>query len=331
MFRLPKRLPARRARLAALLFALAPIVSACNDGGDPPFSPSPVSGLTVDDIAVSVDAGDVAGILRTGLAPAAANGPQVQLIGNQSIVNGGTLSVAISADAPFTKIYMYVAVPAEGIAATTLGAVDGFFELQFPASQTSATALLTFPQDIPLDEFELRVAAASPDDVVGPFEGLPVSVIRVGTGDVQVTLSWDTDADVDLHVVAPNGAEVYYANPAAAGGELDLDSNAGCSIDGVRNENVTWPTGQAPAGTYTVRVDYWSSCGVSRTNYTIRINNGGNVQVLTGSFTGSGDGGGLGSGVTIATFNRSTGPSITAEAAPVVPSTLKSAAPHAFK
>jgi hypothetical protein len=55
-------------------------------------------------------------------------------------------------------------------------------------------------------------------------------------------------------------------------------------------------------------VDYWDSCDAERTNYTVRINNGGNVQIVTGFFTGPGDQGGRGDGRTVATFQRLTGP-----------------------
>jgi hypothetical protein len=181
---------------------------------------------------------------------------------------------------------------------------------------------------VPLPEFELLFAVADASGVVGPFTRLSTNVTQVGTGDVQVTLTWDTDADVDLHVVDPRGEEVYYGNASAAsGGELDLDSNAGCSVDGIRNENITWPVGRAPRGVYTVRVDYWSNCGAAQTSYTVRVNNGGSVQIFTGSFTGSGDNGGAGSGRFITSFERTTGPtslttSTTAGARPILP-TLK--------
>jgi hypothetical protein len=66
--------------------------------------------------------------------------------------------------------------------------------------------------------------------------------------------------------------------------------------------------GQAPAGPYVVRVNYWSSCGVERTNYTVRVNNGGAVQIVSGTLTGPGTRGGLGAGQVVATFERLTGP-----------------------
>jgi hypothetical protein len=54
-------------------------------------------------------------------------------------------------------------------------------------------------------------------------------------------------------------------------------------------------------------VDYWDSCGVTRTNFTVRINSG-TVQIASGFFTGLGDKGGLGSGRIVATFERLIGP-----------------------
>jgi hypothetical protein len=62
-------------------------------------------------------------------------------------------------------------------------------------------------------------------------------------------------------------------------------------------------------------VDYWSSCSVPSTNYTVRVNVGGNVQIFTGTFTGAGDQGGAGSGRTITTFERLTGPTAATPAA----------------
>jgi hypothetical protein len=57
-------------------------------------------------------------------------------------------------------------------------------------------------------------------------------------------------------------------------------------------------------------VDYWSACAVTQTNYTVRINNGGDTQIVTGSFTGTGDAGGSGSGRTVGTFERQSGPAV---------------------
>lgn len=41
---------------------------------------------------------------------------------------------------------------------------------------------------------------------------------------------------------------------------LDHDSNAGCRIDGLNNENIFIPTAMLEAGTYTVEVNMYANC-----------------------------------------------------------------------
>ena len=290
------------------------LAAACSRESSPlPVSPAPSESLRLEDVATSATAGETSGVRRGGSAPASTGGPRLTVTGNQRVINGGTLAVSVSADAPFETVYMFVGGRTLGVIGEFGGGIEGHYEIRLPSPRTSTSVLLTFPQDIALEQFDLQFAVASPSGAVGPYSTLSTQVMQVGTGDVQVTLSWDTDADVDLHVVPPGGEEIYYGRrQAASGGELDLDSNAGCRTDGVRNENITWPVGRAPRGRYTVRVDYWSNCGATRTNYTVLVNNGGSVQVVTGSFTGSGDRGGAGSGSTVATFDRTTGPAVVA-------------------
>jgi hypothetical protein len=82
------------------------------------------------------------------------------------------------------------------------------------------------------------------------------------TGDVQITLEWDTTADLDLHVIDPYGEEIYHGHSRAeSGGELDVDANHPCGT-AVSNplENVFWPWGGAPGGEYQVYVDYYGEC-----------------------------------------------------------------------
>jgi len=277
------------------------------DTVDSPVSPSSET-LTLESITSSASANAVPGLLRTTSAPSPSGGPVIAVVGNQTVVNGGTMVATVNAVSRFNTIYVLVGARSAALAAEAQGGIGGHYEIRLPTTETSVPVLLTFPQSIPLTEFELLFAVADPSGAVGPFTALATTVTPVGTGDVQVTLSWDVDSDVDLHVVEPNGEELYYGRPrSGSGGELDLDSNAGCVIDHVRNENITWPIGRAPRGSYSVRVDYWDSCGVPRTNFTVRINSG-TVQIVSGFFTGLGDHGVAGSGRIVATFERLIGP-----------------------
>jgi uncharacterized protein YfaP (DUF2135 family) len=144
----------------------------------------------------------------------------------------------------------------------------------------------------------------------GTYRGQTCQLTTVGTGDVQISVTWDSEADLDLHVIEPNGTEIFFGNPrSSTGAELDLDSNAGCS-DGPRAENIHWVSGLAPRGTYTVRLHYRSNCGAPSTEYVVAVNStappGGEdfSEQITGRFTGPGQEGGAGAGVTIITFTR---------------------------
>jgi hypothetical protein len=114
---------------------------------------------------------------------------------------------------------------------------------------------------------------------------------RLGTGDIQVTLRWSTADDLDLAVVDPSGAQVWYQNPrVASSGELDVDANAGCQADtAVPVENVFWPETQAPTGDYTIAVNLYQRCGgnTGAVPFTITLLNKGNTQTLRGEVADS--------------------------------------------
>ncbi len=98
----------------------------------------------------------------------------------------------------------------------------------------------------------------------------PTAEPVLGTGDVQVTLRWESNADVDLHVTEPDGTEIWFgsAGPTTTGGQLDVDSNVGC-VQEASVENVFWPTGGAPVGEYTIGVDGYEVAGCGSGAYTV--------------------------------------------------------------
>lgn len=102
------------------------------------------------------------------------------------------------------------------------------------------------------------------------------------TGDVQVTLEWDTTADLDLHVFDPAGEEVYFGHrQAASGGELDVDANFPCTAATTQPvENVYWPWGGAPPGEYRVRVKYFGQCQRGRVPRSIGSRSGWTARSL---------------------------------------------------
>lgn len=107
------------------------------------------------------------------------------------------------------------------------------------------------------------------------------------TGDIQVTLRWQTEDDLDLIVVDPSGDTVSYFNPEIpSGGQLDVDANAYCENTGFSPvENIFWPTGAAPNGDYSAVVVLSIPCAERTTtvDYTLTILNQGESQSYQGT------------------------------------------------
>ncbi len=74
------------------------------------------------------------------------------------------------------------------------------------------------------------------------------------SGALKVTLLWDFYADIDLHVVQPNGKEIYFKYPKdrSTGGQLDVDNRSGG--EGAA-ENIYWS--DPPSGEYKVSIVYY--------------------------------------------------------------------------
>ena len=125
---------------------------------------------------------------------------------------------------------------------------------------------------------------SSPDLINGRPPCYGIEDTSVGTGDVQITLTWQVDVDLDLYVMEPSGEEIYYFYEiSSTGGQLDRDNLCAEMIVG-RPENIYWPLGTAPSGTYVVSVDYFGYCSEElEVNYTVRVVVGGVTNTYTGT------------------------------------------------
>jgi hypothetical protein len=104
------------------------------------------------------------------------------------------------------------------------------------------------------------------------------------SGDVQITLAWNTGADLDLYVYDPQGSRIFYSQPQApSGGVLDQDARGNCNTSQPNNriENVYWGGVQPPSGRYTVEVHYWAgdqcSSNAGPTTGVVSISVGGSI------------------------------------------------------
>lgn len=149
-------------------------------------------------------------------------------------------------------------------------------------------------EDIRYNSISIKFAVKDAAGNISNYITKTIIIILTGTGDVKVSLTFDRNEDLDLHVWEPKidgsvgGEHIYFANKnSATGGILDLDSNAACSIDAKNNENIYWPSGSAPAGTYQVQVHYWAHCTTGDpvpANWIITIIVKGEVTTYSGLF-----------------------------------------------
>ena len=250
---------------------------------------------------------------QSGQPPAASNGPASTVSGNGNVVEGGSNSFEVTSSNSFQKIIVSVNTPAGATASAsvgfpqvTAGVAQGFFELTLPNSVTSQFIIVNFGANIPVEGFTLQFQCVSADGAVGAISQVQTTVLEADTsGSLQVSVTWDAASDVDLHLVEPNANEIFWGAPTSpSGGVLNIDSNAACEIDNVNTENISYPSGTPQLGQYIVRVDYFSSCSVSRTNFVVTVNNGSQRLVFTGFFDGPGDFGSFGAGREITRFNR---------------------------
>jgi|LakMenEpi03Aug12_release.lakeMendotaPanAssembly.Ray.scaffolds.fasta_scaffold28241_2 subtilisin family serine protease len=105
------------------------------------------------------------------------------------------------------------------------------------------------------------------------------------SGDVQILLNWDNINDLDLVCMDPNGEVVWFKNKSvSSGGKLEIDMNAGATKSNNPLENIYWPTGGAPNGTYRVAISYYKQyASVDATNFKATIKYGDSTKIINGA------------------------------------------------
>ena len=212
----------------------------------------------------------------------------------QSLLEAGTAVLVDNTGVPRVKCNcgnpLAEPTPLEGTSEGDAMSVDSIAENPDDAWEglDPATAVKVEPADAAFDEVTL-VDFTTAGLIQRPIGSDGASKPDTGTGDVQVTLEWASDSDLDLHVTEPDGTEIYYLNvgPTSTGGQLDVDSNVNCENNG-GVENVFWPVGDAPTGTYTVSVqgfretrDDGTDCGGG--DFTLTITIAGEERTETGT------------------------------------------------
>jgi hypothetical protein len=222
------------------------------------------------------------GEIHKGTIPASTDGESIDDVThiNGNGLAGGTSIVSIVPDEDIKEIYAGV----KGI--------DYYISAVPTQSSGTYTIVILFSQELE-ENFEFQVSAKFADNSLSRVHTTQIRHIEAGVGALQISLSFDNDKDVDLYVVQPDNEIIYYGNPGYVDADnedvylygLDVDSNAGCDIDGINNENVFYPTDYVQSGKYAVYVNMYENCDPSKaTNWVVRATYKGSL-VATSSGT----------------------------------------------
>jgi subtilisin family serine protease len=107
---------------------------------------------------------------------------------------------------------------------------------------------------------------------------------KPSSGDVQVLLSWNNYNDLDILCKDPDGNTVFFKNRSVpSGGQLEFDMNVEYPDNMKPIENIFWPKGKAPRGTYNVYLLYFKRhISIKDTPYKITVKYGENTKNFEG-------------------------------------------------
>lgn len=112
-------------------------------------------------------------------------------------------------------------------------------------------------------EFSLALALEDGDESPAMADRVigPPTLVTLNSG-IQVAVSWDSTADLDLEVRDPYGNSIFWDNPTAENAVFDRNVNASCVDPTAESptEQINWAPGAVPSGSYEVIVYYMQGC-----------------------------------------------------------------------
>lgn len=151
------------------------------------------------------------------------------------------------------------------VAENTNSRIEG---LRLPTSDTYTVFASRYGKDVGGTEGTYSLVVSTTD--------IPqqLETLNLPSGDIEVTLTWDADVDLQLLVRDPSGASVFDDNPTVqSGGQLTETGNANCNIsEGPPVYHIYWPDGFLRIGWWEIDVWYQSECNnPGPVNFTLYI------------------------------------------------------------
>lgn len=156
-------------------------------------------------------------------------------------------------------------------------------------------ASLDFARDVPAGLHTLQLVAFDAAGQPGAIRDVPLCIAsavpdnlsacdsKIAPPVAVITLTWDTNVDLDLQVVTPEGKTVDPKHPTTAPkldggvdtssprtGRIDRDSNPYCAVDGLRRESIVWQGAPLP-GTYLIYANLFDACGQQSVRFNVSV------------------------------------------------------------
>lgn len=208
---------------------------------------------------------------------------------------GDTVNLAATSPDGFALALLLTDAQGQTIAQNVDTAGVGTVDLSAPISETGTyyiTVLRAPNTDSPQVSFILTLASSTtttPTQAVGTGEstapavaaGFTESTPVLLSGGLQVTLRWNTTADLNLQVRDPSGQTLFWdSRTTNNGGSFGFDVNGLCetlTTDGL--ETATWSPGFLPSGSYEILVYYRQACeGTAPVPFTVDVVTNGTAQ-----------------------------------------------------
>jgi hypothetical protein len=262
-------------KVLSLAFVSAVLLLGCSEGAFKNFFDELSKGFDnlQKDLTGNLLQGNI-GNLNMGFAPGqgipVGDDFSIEVEVNNIVINGGSAIVDVTSEEKLSKLFLNIEgenppgvyqIDLEDVACSPQGEICRIVEGKY--LYTLSVLLNQDPEKLSDGEsLEITFSGLSEDNQQSEPVKEIVTVKEVGFGDLQVSLSWNNADDLDLYVEIPSGEKIFFGNREVDNGKLDLDAEAGCRPDNIRNENIYF-TVPLNNGSYKVSVRVYTKCGTS--------------------------------------------------------------------